>query len=213
MDGLFEKKINVAGTTSHLGNWEWVALSMGMEAKQTLYGLYKPLTNRFFNQAMIKNRSRMGTHLLPAQSLKKLYPLMTQQPFVVGMIADQAPHYYPKAVQVKFLGQDTYFFAGPGLMVAQKQMVPIFGWLKRTGRSQYLWGVDLIDTHPPANGFTPEDEIQIKNISEQHQLSPSDAQVVFIVTQNYARRLEAEILAAPAEWLWSHRRWKKRPLN
>jgi KDO2-lipid IV(A) lauroyltransferase len=27
-------------------------------------------------------------------------------------------------------------------------------------------------------------------------------------TERYARAVERQVLAAPADWLWSHRRWK-----
>ena len=33
------------------------------------------------------------------------------------------------------------------------------------------------------------------------------------VTERYARACEADVLASPADWLWSYRRWKlKKPL-
>ncbi|MBQ1953810.1 MAG: hypothetical protein II361_05145, partial [Alistipes sp.] len=31
------------------------------------------------------------------------------------------------------------------------------------------------------------------------------------ITRRYAKMLEAEIVANPAMWMWSHRRWKHTP--
>ena len=33
------------------------------------------------------------------------------------------------------------------------------------------------------------------------------------ITERYVRRLEAEIVAQPELWIWSHRRWKHKRTN
>lgn len=207
---FFDQNINIMGAAAHLGNWEWLNFASALEMKHNFYGIYKPLNQVYFNHLLTKNRARFKTNLLATKSLKLIYEELTKCPYGIAVVADQAPHYYPKALVVNFLNQRTYAVPGPGLMVAQKGMLPIWAWVKRIGRSQYEWGLDFLDASMPVEGFSKEDEEQVLRIAEQYQLSRGQAVTTLCVTKDFYKKLEEKIKMAPQDWLWSHRRWKSR---
>ena len=135
---------------------------------------------------------------------------MTKPPFVLGWFSDQAPRYYPKAVEVQFLNQKTYVVSGPGLLYAQENLTPVWGWTRRVGRSQYEFGLEEMKPELLLEGLAPNEWEQISHISEQHGLTREKATQVYLVTKDFSQRLEAQIKMAPQDWLWSHRRWKTR---
>jgi Kdo2-lipid IVA lauroyltransferase/acyltransferase len=85
-----------------------------------------------------------------------------------------------------FLESPTAFYPGPAQIVCATGYATFFAATRRVSRGHY--------------------EILFERIGlAQQQLD------VQAFTACYARLLEAQILADPPSWLWSHRRWKLAP--
>lgn len=99
-----------------------------------------------------------------------------------AFIADQSPN-PANAHWMNFLNQDTPVFMGTE-KIAKKIKYPIvFVSVKKLTRGYYTFMADLLQT-PPYVG------------------SEGD------ITETHTRKLEADIIAQPETWLWTHKRWK-----
>lgn len=216
---LWREKVNVTGISSHLANWEILALSLSANSKHLCYGVYKPLSDVKMDQFIIKSRQRFGIQMIPMKSVRQKMDHPDRSPVLLGLLSDQAPHDYSKAFQVKFLGVDTYVVPGPGVITVERGLIPIWGWMRRVGRSKFEWGVERLDHILASNrgaatylasNWSSDDRQQIARIAQAHGLSEERAAQALALTKEFCARLEARIRENPADWLWSHRRWKKR---
>ncbi len=54
---------SIIALPTHYGNWEWGALSPGLYFKDyNIVAFYKPLTNKYVDRFIRKNRARTGSH-------------------------------------------------------------------------------------------------------------------------------------------------------
>lgn len=178
----YEEKKSFIIVMGHFGNWEWGGNSFSIMCKHQLFVIYLPLENKFFNDLIIKMRTRLSTKLIEA---KNTFRDMIENKKIISataFIADQTPS-PESAYWTKFLNQDTPIFWGTE-KIAQKLNYPIvFINVKRYKRGHYEIFAETLFENPAQ---TNEGEI-----SERH-----------------TRRLEEEIIRQPEIWLWSHRRWK-----
>lgn len=187
---LRAKNKNLVIVLGHYGNWEWAATSFGITQKNYhLYGVYHPLHNRYFNNLVVRMRSRFGTGLIPIkENAEWIERLDKTEGFALGLIADQTPH-PERAHWMTFLNQDTPVFLGAE-RYAQKLNYPVvFMSIQRVKRGHYTVSGELLVEDP--NGYS---------LGE--------------ITEIHTKRLEQDILNYPDIWAWSHRRWKhKRPAS
>lgn len=211
VQNLWRTGANVAGISSHMGNWEWLSLSLSLATKHRFLAVYKPLANRKLNDLVIRSRERFGAQFIAIKNLKAALDQPHDRPYLVGLLSDQAPHDYAKAFELPFLNQSTFFVPGPGILSVQKNLTPLYGWIRRVGRSRYRWRLEEFRERIPAmEELSPLESGQVKKISTVHGLSEQDAIKALVITRKFARQLESEIKMAPQDWLWSHRRWKVR---
>lgn len=168
--------------TSHQCNWEWQSPAVRVLGPDVDV-VYQPLTNGFFDRMMREIRSRFGIAPLPMQGLLRDMVKRRGQPRLVGLVADQAAP--PEtAFWTNFLNQDTDFFVGTDKLARQFGCPAIFAEMRRVRRGRYeLRFFPLAE--PPYEDLPP-----------------------LAIIGRYVRRLEESIRANPADWLWSHRRWK-----
>lgn len=172
--------------TAHHCNWEWLMLALSVELGHPVDAIYKPLKDERAERAFRWMRSRFGGHLTPA---KQIVPeIIGRRSLVrlVGMVADQVPVSSSSRYWTRFLNQDTAFYMGAE-EIARAVGFPVYLLLgERVARSRYRARVELLAE--PGDGSQQPKEI----------------------TRRYATRLEAHLRAHPAEWFWSHDRWKLR---
>jgi KDO2-lipid IV(A) lauroyltransferase len=149
---------------------------------------YKPLIDNWAEIEMRKLRGRFGARLIPAQEL--LGDIIKQRgaPRAIAMVADQEPVSSERKQWIRFLNRDTAFFLGPEEITRTTRYAAFFLRLRRLARGRY--------------------EVEfVKLVEAGEQLPPGE------FTARYARLVEEQIRAAPADWPWSHKRWKlKKPL-
>ena len=205
----FHARANMDGISSHLANWEWMALATGIELPFDCYVVYKPLSSPRMNQFIIKSRGRFGLKLVPIKGVRTFFETPHEKPYLLGLLSDQAPHDYSRAFEVEFLNQKTYYVPGPGLLAVKYELTPCWGWMRRVGRSRFEWGIDpvLPDT---SVALTSDESAQIARIAKAHDVTLAASEQGYRLVKEYSRLLEIKIKMAPADWLWSHRRWKSR---
>lgn len=106
---------------------------------------------------------------------------------VMGLIADH-DRARPDSHWFRFLNQDTIFFDGGEKLALRCHLPVYFVRMKRLRRGRYEMSFDLL--------YDGEEAVE-----------PNE------ITERYVRRLEAEIVAQPELWIWSHRRWKHKRTN
>jgi KDO2-lipid IV(A) lauroyltransferase len=173
---------------AHQCNWEWMLLALSTQLGVPVDAAYKPLVDNWAEIEMRKLRSRFGARLIPAQEL--LGDIIKQRgvPRAIAMVADQEPVSSERKHWLRFLNRDTAFFLGAEEIARTTRYAAFFIRLERTARGHYQ--VEFV-----------------KLAAAGEQLPPGE------FTTRYAKMVEDQIRAAPADWPWSHKRWKlKKPL-
>lgn len=183
---LADEKKSIVLVMGHLGNWEWAGNSFSITCKQQLYVIYHPISNKHFDGLMYRMRTRFGTKLIAMKDTFKEMLRNRNEINATAFIADQTPA-PDSAYWTTFLNQDTPIFKGTEVIAKKLNYPVVYANVKKVKRGYYEIFAEIL-TEESAN--TTEGQI-----SELH-----------------TKRLEKDILATPATWLWSHRRWKhKRP--
>jgi Kdo2-lipid IVA lauroyltransferase/acyltransferase len=173
---------------AHQCNWEWMLLALSLDLGYPLDAAYKPFTDDFAEREMKKIRARFGSRMVPAKQL--LADIIQRRDIVrcIAMVADQEPTTSELKHWTRFLNRDTAFFMGPEEIARATHFPVFFMGFRRLARGYYE-----MELTPPC--------------AANEVLAPGE------LTERYARLVEAQIHAAPADWPWSHKRWKlKKPL-
>lgn len=169
---------------SHLGNWEYSGLTLPLFLHGTVVTAYKPLTNKKMDAYLNRARSRTGMEMVAMDEVFRAMRSRAGQASIFVLLADQSPSSRKSAHWVKFLGQDTASLPGADVLGRKFEMPVLYYATRRTTR----------------RGFY---EIEFSELC-----ADPAAAVETEITQAYARRLEKDIRETPAQWLWSHKRWK-----
>ena len=182
LDRFREQKQSFIIVMGHYGNWEWAGPAFTLATKFQLVVIYRPLSNRYFDQMMTRTRTRFGTRITPVTQTLRDMVANRNQLTATAFVADQ---YAPGSTShwTTFLNQDTSVFTGPEKLAVRFNYPVVYINVVRTFRGRY-------DVYP---------ELLVANPSETSTNEIAEA---------FIRRLEREIIRDPVPWLWSHRRWK-----
>jgi KDO2-lipid IV(A) lauroyltransferase len=174
--------------TSHLCNWEWLLQGMVLQLGYPIDAAYKPLHDQWGERLMYTLRTRFGARLIPAKDLLADFLKRRGVVRALAMNADQAPVSTDKRHWTTFLGQETAFYVGAEQISRSTRLPMIFLAMRRLRRGYY--------------------EVELQPLWDGVERLEQGA-----ITERYARLCEVEVYRAPADWLWSYRRWKlQRPL-
>ena len=168
--------------SAHYNNWEWMALSLALYAKQDVYSVYKPLSNKSIDNIMLRARSRFGAQIIPMKAFSKTVLLNKERATLNLILADQSPHKSKVDFYCNFLNQDTPVFIGPEKLMKAADLELLFVEVHRIKRGYY--------------------EMKIVSLADK-ALNEKGA-----TTLLHVKHLERVIKNKPENWLWSHRRWK-----
>jgi len=179
---LYNKDIGAILIGAHYNNWEWMALSLGVYAKQDVFSIYKPLNNKTINALMLKARERFGANTVPMASFAKTVLENKNRATINLMLSDQSPHKSKVDYYCTFLNQDTPVYLGPEKLVNTANLELLF-----------------IEVHRVKRGFYEMKIVTLKDKSKEEKESK---------TLLHVNHLEKIINDQPENWLWSHKRWK-----
>ena len=168
----------------HFFNWEFANWGVGKYSKYAFIAVYMPLSNPYFNKIILKLRMRFGSIMIPATNFKsQFHKYATQGNYAMALAADQNPGNPLSAYWVPFFGRLTPFVKGPEKGALLNNTAQVFVHFYRVKRGYYHSEYEVMTTSP--------------NYFKDGQL-----------TALYVKILEEKIKSKPANYLWSHRRWR-----
>lgn len=171
---------------SHYASWEWL-ITLNQKLSVKGIGVYKKLANVYFDNLVVKIRSKYNTELVPTY---KTIPLISKNKqdkiqCVYGLASDQSP----KADRIfhwqSFMGIEVPVHTGPEMLAKKYDMTVVFAKVKKLKRGYY--------------------ELTIVPLSDNPKSVPD-----FEITNAYIKEVEKQILEAPEYYFWTHKRWKHR---
>ncbi len=183
VNALYDSGVNVQLQAGHFFNWEYVNFGVARDSRIPFVAVYMPISNKAFDKIIYNLRSRYGTILVPAVDFKTKFHQYVRGRYALGLAADQNPGSPLAAHWVKFFGRLTPFVTGPEKGARLNNTPVFFGHFYKVKRGYYHIQFELLTDKPRdfENGK---------------------------LTQLFASRVEAAIRLKPANYLWSHRRWK-----
>ena len=184
LEQLFAEGLNVNILCGHQFNWEYGYLAYTRRISKPLVGVYMPVKNEVMDRLMNKIRSRFGGVLVtPGEFGRRMHNVVKGQ-YALVLAADQSPALPTSGYWLNFFDRPTLFIPGPEKTAIRYRVAVIAFSFKKIKRGHYHFESLLLTkdaTTMPERGR---------------------------ITRLYRDVLEASIRADPANYLWSHKRFK-----
>ncbi|MFM7645858.1 MAG: lysophospholipid acyltransferase family protein [Sphingomonadales bacterium] len=168
---------------AHQFNWEFIPLTIPKALDRPFYFVYRPIGSKVMDQLYRWQRSRLGGHPVSAYQFIEKRELIFSTPSVLALGADQNPSKLDNALWMPFFNKPAPFVTGPAKGAIQYHAAMVMFQMDRTRRGHYRFSTRMIAEHP-------------------QQYSPEQ------LTYLYKCEVERVVKADPANYLWSHRRWR-----
>jgi KDO2-lipid IV(A) lauroyltransferase len=180
---LIDKGYNINIMAGHQFNWEYANLLYAINLKIPFVGIYIPIKNKIFDKIFFDFRQRYGTILVGASDFKnKMHDVFKRQ-YMMGLAADQNPASATSGYWMNFFGRPVPFVTGPEKGAIKNNAAVVYVGFKKIKRGCYHFEATLL-AEQSAGTQTGE------------------------LTSLYRDVLEKTIREDPANYLWSHRRFK-----
>ncbi|MEZ4999478.1 MAG: lysophospholipid acyltransferase family protein [Bacteroidales bacterium] len=188
LDRLNSEGRSAIAVFGHYGNWEWIIVAREFTSYKFLT-VYKPLGNKYFDNYLLKLRSKYGMKLVPmANTLREIVNHQKEGiPTITALVSDQTPPKREIQYWTRFLNQDTPVYLGIEKLSTRFNLAVLFFRVRMKRRGYYTIDIETISEDPAS--------------LREHE-----------ITELHVKKLEEQIIEQPEIWLWSHRRWKhKKP--
>lgn len=186
VEAYFDEKKPIIAISGHFGNWEYTSI-MGLRLKHKIIALYKPLKNKYLDEKIRVSRAKFGASLCSNRQTKVLFEAPFERFPMYVFIGDQSPSNPKKAYWTNFLDLETAFFKGAAKAAIKYNYPVITFYVKRIKRGYY--------------------QLIAKNLTNQ-PVKHTENEICEMIANAY----EQMVLEEPANWLWTHKRWKhKKP--
>jgi KDO2-lipid IV(A) lauroyltransferase len=175
--------------TGHCGNWELLALCVGMRLSDIAV-VARPIDNPVINNLLERVRKRYGNSVIYKKGALKSILYNLKNNGCVGILMDQAVRPNEGFI-IDFLGRGAWTTKMPAL-IAQKTgapVLPIFIHKSKEGHVVTIYPVVKLSLSSDKKDSTAENTTILSSYIEQY------------------------IKEYPSEWLWIHRRWKRTSQN
>lgn len=183
IEDVYKQGGSVIIFASHCANWEWIAHAITLYTSFKLDPIYKVQANKLLDGFVHYVRARFGGTPIPKENAVRNVLKGKDRQRAIGFVADQRPFERGAKVWINFMGRETAFYPG-NVALPYVTQFPCF-YLKATRIKPGYYECEAI---PLGNPPIPK----------------KDASVL----KNYAAEIEKQIQEYPADWLWSHKRWK-----
>lgn len=181
---LYDEGRNVFLALGHCGNWEWFGMAVYAVTKHRPFAIYKRLSNLYFEDFIKSIRTSIDPlQMIESRSAYRSLKQLDDRLNAVVILADQSPAGNEQDYWTTFLNQETAFFTGLEKMAKALDYSVVFVENIKVKRGYYKVVFSLANAKP--------------------KMEPTN-----YILETYARMLEQAIVKNPANWLWSHRRWK-----
>lgn len=183
INSLIDKGHNINLMAGHQFNWEFANLLYSIQLKIPFAGIYMPVENKIFNKIFLDIRGRYGTILISAPDFKNKMHEVFKQQYLLALAADQNPSNPSTAYWLNFFGRPTPFSSGPEKGAIKNNAAVVYVGFNKLKRGHYNFTTTLLT-----------EESATTTMGE--------------LTCLYRTILEKTIQQDPANYLWSHRRFK-----
>lgn len=174
---------NIHLMAGHQFNWEFGNLMLSLNLRIPFVGIYMPISNQSLDRIFYNIRKRYGTILISAPDFKsKMHQVFSRQ-YLLGLAADQNPGHPANAYWMHFFGRPAPFLTGPAKGAVKNNTAVMLVGFEKVKRGYYHFSMQ-----------------ELAEDGSRH--SPEE------LTLLYKKGLERIIRRDPANYLWSHRRWK-----
>ncbi|MRI62924.1 lipid A biosynthesis acyltransferase [Ornithobacterium rhinotracheale] len=168
----------------HIFNWEWLIGAVHHLPTEKTYAVYHALSNKEINDIMRQSRERFNTHAIDMNETPRVMmktPNDGNSTFL--FVADQSPHCNLVQYDLEFLNQTTPVFIGFDKLARKLNYGVVYVNISSPKRGHFIFSFERLI--PKNEFFEPNEIIHL-----------------------FYQALENNIKTDPANWLWSHRRWK-----
>jgi KDO2-lipid IV(A) lauroyltransferase len=174
----------------HFANWEWLGAGMGLQLPFATVGVYKTQSSKLANALMLHIRCRLGNEMITMEQTYRESLTRLQKPCYIAFLGDQVPNPQPKLYFSFLLGRPAAVQLGIAT-ICLKMNVPLYYFdIRRERRGHYA--------------------VTLRKVPHE-DLLPFSKESCHALTDRHVEMLEQIIRAQPSDWLWSHRRWKRKP--
>lgn len=183
---LEKKGKSIALLCAHYASYEW-AVSMNFHITFEGFGIYKQISNKYFDRLVKRIRSKFKAHLITTRQTRSTIEENKSKGIlgVYGFASDQTPSGKNALYWNSFLGIETPIHYGAESLAKRYDMNVVFLRGKKVRRGYY--------------------EATFEVLSEDVKLVPN-----YQLSEIFMRKVEEQIIEAPEFYLWTHKRWKKR---
>lgn len=178
----FEKQVIIL--LIHQGNWEWMLHGAMAQMPVSVDPVYKKLHSEFWQDYMLATRSRFGASPMALDQVGRDVIRGRKKKRLIVMLADQAG---PRkgGYWTSFLNRPASFYRGAEKLAQALKVRVLFAQCRKIDRGRYQVEFHELDDRSPME----EDRL----------------------LENYVRFAEQVIAEQPETYLWTNRRWKKKP--
>jgi KDO2-lipid IV(A) lauroyltransferase len=172
--------------TGHCGNWELMGLTSSFKA-ENISVVARPINNFYLNRFVEKVRLKYGNKLIYKKGALKEIMAKLRDNKCVGVLMDQSV-LADEGYVIDFLGRGAWTTKMPALIARKTEAAVIPVFIHRTDKGH------CIKVHPA---------IKLSGSADKEQAVIED-------TKKFSGFIEQYIKEHPTEWLWIHRRWKRK---
>lgn len=181
-----KKEKSIALLCGHYASYEW-AISVNHYINYRGVGIYKKISNKYFDKLVHDIRSRFKAHLVTTKATVSTIEENYHKKVlcVYGFANDQSPKLTSTFHWKKFMGMEVPIQTAAEMLSKKFDMNVLFLRVKKIKRGFYEASFELLSDNAKA---VPDYEI----------------------TDRFMELVEKQILEAPEYYLWTHKRWKHR---
>jgi KDO2-lipid IV(A) lauroyltransferase len=174
----------IIGITAHCGNWELMALALGLRTSPIAV-VARTMKKDYFSRVLEKLRTRHGNRVIYRDNGVKEMLLFLKRGGLIGILPDQKV-LPPHGILVDFLGRRCWTTVMPAKLSLKtgSPLLPFF-----------------IHRENGRNIVTIQPELELLTIG-------SDEERILDGTIKVNQAIENHILQHPTQWNWLYRRWK-----
>ena len=169
--------------SSHQFNAEYANWFYSKNSALPSVGIYIKLSNKILDRIILNIRTRYGTLMVESNDFRYKMNEVYKNPYMLGWAADQNPFKPHNSFWLNLFNKPAPFLKIPEKSAIKNSTAVIFARSRKIKRGYYFFEFKVITEN--AAGFPPGE-----------------------ITRMYRDYLEETIKLDPANYLWSHRRWK-----
>lgn len=168
----------------HVFNWEWITALATIVPQEKSYPVYRKMQNSFWEEQLRKIRNSYGNESIEANDVvRHIFRNKNDGNSIYMFVADQTPDSYHVDVGISFLNQKTPVFIGYDKLATRMDLEFVYCDMKKVKRGFYQ--INYYRILPDGEKFEN-----------------------FEVVNKFHSMLSKTIERDPANYLWSHRKWK-----